>query len=91
MTETTTTAQEFQVGIMAALLLGLHDDMLDTERDYGTDPDKGWAVTFARRRYEHGLSAWMTLLGLQANQRDEALAAARQHSQAGTVAHVAPF
>lgn len=81
----------FQVGLMAALLLTLRDDMLDTRRDYGTDPDKGWAVTFTQRRYQEGLAAWLTLLGLQAGDEDKALQAARQHAQAGTVAHVSPF
>lgn len=84
-------AEGFQVGLMAALLLTLREDMLDTQRDYSSDPDKGWAITFTQRRYTEGLAAWMTLLGLQAGQEDEAIAKARQHAEAGTVAHVAPF
>ena len=86
-----TRPQEFQVGLMAALLLTLRDDMLDAARDHSGDPDKGWAITFTQRRYQEGLSAWMTLCGFQASQQDEALALARKCSQEGTVAHVAPF
>lgn len=81
----------FQIGLMAALLLTLRDDMLETLRDYSSDPDKAWAITFTQRRYQEGLAAWMTLLGLQAGQEGEAITQARQHADAGTVAHVAPF
>lgn len=81
----------FQVGLVAALVLTLREDMLDAARDHSGDPDKGWTITLTWRRYESGLAAWMTLLGLQAGQEDAALALARQHAEAGTVAHVAPF